>query len=88
LAELATFKDNWDEWDPYDVPIFFHIPNAGGSTVKYIMVTCHRFDMATETGIQDRYDDDKVIDTHLQSLVSYIIRFISSILGKNITSFL
>jgi len=62
LAELSNFKDNWDEWDPSDVPMFFHIPKAGGSTVKDIIGTCHRFVMATETGVMDGHADDKEIE--------------------------
>jgi hypothetical protein len=60
LQELENFKDNWDEWDPTDVPIFFHIPKAGGSSIKDIMGTCHRFVMATETGITDGFGEDTV----------------------------
>ncbi len=30
LSELSNFKDNWEEWEPSDTPIFFHIPKAGG----------------------------------------------------------
>jgi len=62
LLDLSNFKDNWDEWDPTDVPMFFHIPKAGGSTVKDIIGTCHRFVMATETGITDGHADDKEIE--------------------------
>lgn len=62
LLDLENFKDNWDEWDPADVPMFFHIPKAGGSSVKDIIGTCHRFVMASETGIQDGHDKDKKIE--------------------------
>merc|ERR1719162_1402869 len=60
LTELSHFKDNWDDWEVTDVPMFFHIPKAGGSTVKDIIGTCHRFVMATETGITDGHADDQV----------------------------
>ena len=60
LDELGNFKDNTDPWDSKEVPIFLHIPKAGGSTVKDIMGTCHRFTMATETGILDGHVDDPV----------------------------
>mmetsp|Transcript_17249 Transcript_17249/g.21078 ORF Transcript_17249/g.21078 Transcript_17249/m.21078 type:complete len:599 (+) Transcript_17249:157-1953(+) len=58
LAELSNFKDNWDEWEPSDTPVFFHIPKAGGSTIKDIIGTCHRFIMATEAGVTDGHGDD------------------------------
>ena len=60
LEELVNFKDSTDPWDSNEVPIFLHIPKAGGSTVKDIMGTCHRFVMATETGILDGHVDDEV----------------------------
>jgi hypothetical protein len=47
LAELSNFKDNWDPWEPSDTPVFFHIPKAGGSTIKDIIGTCHRFVMVS-----------------------------------------
>lgn len=49
------------------VPMFFHIPKAGGSTVKDIVGTCHRFIMATETGVTDGHADDQVRSMHLVS---------------------
>ena len=30
LSELSNFKNTWEEWEPTDVPVFFHIPKAGG----------------------------------------------------------
>ena len=60
LEELGNFKDTTEPWDSKEVPIFLHIPKAGGSTVKDIMGTCHRFVMATETGILDGHVDDPV----------------------------
>lgn len=41
--------------------MFFHIPKAGGSTVKDIIGTCHRFVMATETGVTDGHANDEEI---------------------------
>lgn len=61
LDALSNFKDNWDEWEPSDTPVFFHIPKAGGSTIKDIIGTCHRFYMATEAGITDGHDKDTEI---------------------------
>ncbi len=45
LTELSNFKDNWDPWEPSDTPVFFHIPKAGGSTIKDVIGSCHRFVM-------------------------------------------
>ena len=67
LTELSHFKDNWDPWERSDVPIFFHIPKAGGSTVKDVIGTCHRFVMATEMGITDGHANETV------SMVTFIM---------------
>ena len=60
LPELLNFKDSWEPWEPNDMPVFFHIPKAGGSTVKDVMGTCHRFVMATESGVTDGHIEDTV----------------------------
>ena len=60
LPELINFKDSWDPWEPSDVPVFFHIPKSGGSTIKDVMGTCHRFVMASEAGVTDGHIDDTV----------------------------
>jgi len=44
-----------------DLPVFWHIPKAGGSTIKDIMGACHRFVMATESGVADGHDQDTEI---------------------------
>jgi len=58
LPGLSNFKDSWEPWDPSDVPVFFHIPKAGGSTIKDVMGTCHRFVMASEAGVTDGHIED------------------------------
>jgi len=58
LSELSNFKDISEPWDASDVPIFLHIPKAGGSTIKDIIGTCHRFVMASEKGVLDGHGDD------------------------------
>lgn len=60
LPELINFKDSWDPWEPSDVPVFFHIPKSGGSTIKDVMGTCHRFVMASEAGVTDGHINDTV----------------------------
>ena len=61
VGGLANFKDSWDPWDPSDIPVFFHIPKAGGSSVKDNIGSCHRFTMATEYGVTDGHDQDTEI---------------------------
>ena len=61
LEVLGNFKDSWEPWEKSDVPIFLHIPRAGGSTVKDVIGTCHRFVMATEYGITGGHGDDEKI---------------------------
>mmetsp|Transcript_9602 Transcript_9602/g.11235 ORF Transcript_9602/g.11235 Transcript_9602/m.11235 type:complete len:539 (+) Transcript_9602:120-1736(+) len=61
LTELSHFKDNWDEWEETDVPMFLNIPKPGGSTVLDIMVMCHRVVAANEIGIQNGHADDQEI---------------------------
>ncbi len=67
LWELANFKDSWDPWEPTDMPVFFHIPKSGGSTIKDVMGTCHRFVMASEAGVTDGHINDKVSTLELLS---------------------
>jgi len=61
LKELGNFKDLWDPYEVTDVPIFWHIPKAGGSTIKDVVGSCHRFTMATEFGVTDGHDKDTKI---------------------------
>jgi hypothetical protein len=60
LPELSNFKDSWDPWEPTDMPVFFHIPKSGGSTIKDVMGTCHRFVLASEAGVTDGHIEDTV----------------------------
>jgi len=61
LSALSNYKDSWDPLEATDHPLFWHIPKAGGSTVKDIIGTCHRFVMATEFGVTDGHDQDTEI---------------------------
>ena len=61
LQTLVNFKETWGPYDIKDVPIFWHIPKAGGSTVKDVIGSCHRHTMATEFGVTDGHDQDKEI---------------------------
>ena len=61
VGGLLNFKDSWEAWDPSDIPLFWHIPKAGGSSVKDNIGSCHRFTMATEHGVTDGHDQDTEI---------------------------
>jgi len=61
FPNLDGFKDNTDLYEESDSPVFWHIPKAGGSTVKDIMGTCHRFTMASEAGVAEGHDQDTEI---------------------------
>eukprot|EP00579_Thalassiosira_antarctica_P002726 CAMPEP_0201877936 /NCGR_PEP_ID=MMETSP0902-20130614/9222_1 /ASSEMBLY_ACC=CAM_ASM_000551 /TAXON_ID=420261 /ORGANISM="Thalassiosira antarctica, Strain CCMP982" /LENGTH=785 /DNA_ID=CAMNT_0048405479 /DNA_START=36 /DNA_END=2393 /DNA_ORIENTATION=+ len=61
LSELNNFKDTWDPYDKTDIPMFWHIPKAGGSSIKDAMGGCHRFVQATEFGITDGHDADTTV---------------------------
>ena len=55
---LSNFQDAWNPWEQTDIPMFWHIPKAGGSSIKDAMGGCHRFVQATEFGITDGHDAD------------------------------
>lgn len=57
---LNGYKDTWDPHENSDTPVFWHVPKAGGSTVKDIMGTCHRMTMASEAGISEGHGDETV----------------------------
>ena len=62
VAQVSTRLDNFeDTWEPYDktvVPMFWHIPKSGGSSIKNAIGGCHRFVMATEFGITDGHGQE------------------------------
>ena len=58
LPELNNFKDSWDPYEPTDIPMFWHIPKAGGSSIKDALGGCHRFVQATEFGVTDGHIND------------------------------
>merc|ERR1712038_1591091 len=62
LEELNNFKNTWELYKKRsDVPVFFHIPKAGGSSIKNILGTCHRIVMATDKGITGDHEDDPAL---------------------------
>ena len=38
LQQLNNFKDSWDLYDMTDIPMFWHIPKAGSSSIMVAMV--------------------------------------------------
>ena len=61
LSELGNFAEAWDPFDTKMNPIFWHIPKAGGSSVKDAIGSCHRLVMATEFGVTDGHINDNEI---------------------------
>jgi len=61
LPELSNMQDTWEPYDKNSIPIYWHIPKAGGSTVKDTIGACHRLVMATEFGISDGHATDTEI---------------------------
>lgn len=61
IPVLGGLKDVWDPLEPMDTPVFFHIPKAGGTTIKNVVGTCHRLTMATEVGVMNGHDKDTEI---------------------------
>jgi hypothetical protein len=61
LTELSNFAESWLPFDSKMVPIFWHIPKAGGSSVKDAIGSCHRHIMATEFGVTDGHGADTEI---------------------------
>lgn len=57
-VRLGNFEDTWDPYDETAIPMFWHIPKSGGSSVKNAVGGCHRFVMATEFGITDGHNQD------------------------------
>ena len=37
LQQLNNFKDSWDLYETTDIPMFWHIPKAGGSSIMVAM---------------------------------------------------
>jgi len=62
---LPLFSGYKDVWEPVeygrDIPVFWHIPKTGGTSVKAIMTSCHRLITVSEGGIQEGHDQDKEI---------------------------
>mmetsp|Transcript_39766 Transcript_39766/g.58398 ORF Transcript_39766/g.58398 Transcript_39766/m.58398 type:complete len:389 (+) Transcript_39766:2-1168(+) len=61
LQLLTGFKDSWEDYNKDDLPVFWHIAKAGGSTIKDIIGMCHRKVLASEAGVTEGHDEDTEI---------------------------
>ena len=61
LMPLRYFSDMSDPSRPTDVPYFFHVPRAGGSTVKEVVGKCLGLVQASDVGVRDGHGDDPVL---------------------------
>lgn len=69
--DLNGFKNTWQPHDPKDVPIFWHVPKAGGSTVKDIVGACHGRVIANENGILFGHNEDTVSNFYCSTTIPY-----------------
>ena len=61
LAPLHHFADVRDTPRPTDTAFFFHVPRAGGSTIKAMLGKCMRLVQASEVGVRDGHDHDTAL---------------------------
>lgn len=62
LYGLSNFKDTGDKFLKTDVPIFWHVPKAGGSTIKDVAGSCHRLVMASNVGVSGGHANDTELE--------------------------
>lgn len=58
--DLSRYVDSWEPLADSDVPVFWHIPKAGGSLLKNIMGACYRLVLASAAGIKEGHASDTV----------------------------
>lgn len=59
LADFTTLRDE------SDIPVFWHVPKAGGSTMKTIFGKCLKFTMANEVGKRNKVGNASVEIVHI-----------------------
>ncbi|KAL9178516.1 hypothetical protein ACHAXT_001854 [Thalassiosira profunda] len=67
LLPLRHFADVSEPHRPSDTAFFFHVPRAGGSTVKDIIGKCLKLVQSSEVGVRDGHDADpklQVLELH------------------------
>lgn len=73
LSPLKYFADATDPNRPSDTAYFFHVPRAGGSTIKSIIGKCLKLVQSSEVGVRDGHDQDpslQVLDVQESSYVN------------------
>jgi len=61
LEPLRHFADVKDPPRPSDTAFFFHVPRAGGSTMKDIIGKCLKLVQSSEVGVRDGHDKDPLL---------------------------
>lgn len=61
LEPLRHFSDVKDPHRPSDTAFFFHVPRAGGSTMKDIIGKCLKLVQSSEVGVRDGHDKDPIL---------------------------
>lgn len=61
LVPLHHFADVRDTPRPTDTAFFFHVPRAGGSTIKDMMGKCMGLIQASEVGVRDGHNTDTAL---------------------------
>lgn len=61
LGPLRHFADVKDPHRPSDTAFFFHVPRAGGSTMKDVIGKCLRLVQCSEVGVRDGHDKDPIL---------------------------
>ena len=61
LAPLRHFADVRDISRPTDTSFFFHVPRAGGSTVKDMVGKCLGLVQSSEVGVRDGHGEDPIL---------------------------
>ena len=75
--ELLGYKDTWVDHDyKHDIPVFWHVPKAGGSTIKDIVGACHGLTIANEDGVLDGHALDTVrIKVLFNGFVNFLVPY-------------
>ena len=68
VPKLEGYKNSWDAHSyERDIAVFWHVPKAGGSTIKDIVGACHGLVISNENGVLDGHGQDTVSFTFLLS---------------------
>eukprot|EP00591_Stephanopyxis_turris_P005329 CAMPEP_0195524684 /NCGR_PEP_ID=MMETSP0794_2-20130614/24658_1 /TAXON_ID=515487 /ORGANISM="Stephanopyxis turris, Strain CCMP 815" /LENGTH=562 /DNA_ID=CAMNT_0040654957 /DNA_START=357 /DNA_END=2045 /DNA_ORIENTATION=- len=59
---LSGYKNTWDPRSEKDIAFFWKIPEAGGSSIKNIISSCHKLTMASDAGITEGHDQENDLE--------------------------